>query len=136
MSGQVEGARRAGSMPEFGRAEFGLKTLYDCGTAEVEYVTTQEIEKCPRANCLPYSIVAVHGLNGHRESTFTAANGICWLRSILPTQIPNIRVLSYGYDARTHSSSLLKSGVIATFGSGDEEEYYTDGPTLEPPDGS
>ena len=31
---------------------------------------------------------------------------------------------------------LLESGVIATFGSGDEEEYYTDGPTLEPPDGS
>ena len=57
--------------------------------------------------CLSYSIVAVHGLNGHRESTFTAANGICWLRSLLPTLSPNIRVLSYGYDARTHSSSLL-----------------------------
>ena len=31
---------------------------------------------------------------------------------------------------------VLESGVIATFGSGDEEEYYTDGPTIEPPDGS
>ena len=52
-------------------------------------------------------MVAVHGLNGHRESTFTAANGVCWLKSLLPEQIPNIRVLTYGYDARTHSSSLL-----------------------------
>ena len=56
---------------------------------------------------LYHSIVAVHGLNGHRESTFTAANGICWLSSLLPAQASNIRVLSYGYDARTHSSSLL-----------------------------
>ena len=46
-------------------------------------------------------------MNGHRESTFTATNGICWLRSLLPVQSPNIRVLTYGYDARTHSSSLL-----------------------------
>ena len=51
--------------------------------------------------------MAVHGLNGHPENTFTAANGICWLRSLLPALAPNIRVLSYGYDARTHSSSLL-----------------------------
>ena len=94
-------------MPEPGRAEFGLKTLYDCSTAEAEYATPQEIEKCLQANCLSYSIVAVHGLNGHRESTYTAANGTCWLRSLLPVQSPNIRVLSYGYDARTHSSSLL-----------------------------
>ena len=54
-----------------------------------------------------YSIIAVHGLNGHPESTFTAANGICWLRSLLPERSPKIRVLSYGNDARTHSSSLL-----------------------------
>ena len=53
------------------------------------------------------SIVAVHGLNGHREDTFTAANGICWLGSLLPKCNPDIRVLSYGYDARTHSSSLM-----------------------------
>ena len=51
--------------------------------------------------------MAVHGLNGHREKTFTAANGICWLKSLLPALAPNIRVLSYGYDARTHSSSHL-----------------------------
>ena len=70
---------------------------------------TRVIEQCPRANGLPpYSIVAVNGLNGHRESTFTAANGICWLSCLLPEQSPDIRVLSlYGYDARTYGSSLL-----------------------------
>ena len=52
-----------------------------------------------------YSVVAVHGQNGHWENTFTAANGVCWLRTLLPKHAPNIRVLSYGYDARTHGSS-------------------------------
>ena len=69
---------------------------------------TRVIEQCLRANGLPpYSIVAVNGLNGHRESTFTAAKGIFWLSCLLPEQSPNIRVLSYGYDARTYGSSLL-----------------------------
>ena len=33
-------------------------------------------------------------------------------------------------------TSVLKSGVTATFGSGDEEEHCTDGPIYEPPEGS
>lgn len=56
---------------------------------------------------LPFSIIAIHGLNGHREKTFTAANGVCWLSSLLPERFPNIRVMSYGYDARTHGSEPL-----------------------------
>jgi len=82
---EIDDAGRADS-PD--TASYGLKTLYNRSTAEVD-------------------IVAVHGLNGHREHTFTAANGVCWLGSLLPAKAPNIRVLSYGYDARTHSSSLL-----------------------------
>ena len=31
---------------------------------------------------------------------------------------------------------LLKSRVTATFGTGDEEEHYTDGPMHAPPEGS
>lgn len=53
--------------------------------------------------------MAVHGLNGNREKTFTADNGVCWLNSLLPEVMPKIRVFSYGYDARTHSSSPLSS---------------------------
>ncbi len=50
------------------------------------------------------SIVAVHGLNGHREKTWTASNGLLWLRDLLPTKIPNARIMTWGYDANTHST--------------------------------
>ncbi|KAI1426992.1 hypothetical protein F5Y12DRAFT_739426 [Xylaria sp. FL1777] len=52
-------------------------------------------------------IVAVHGLNGHREKTWTAANGVHWLRDLLPKDLPGIRVLTWGYDANTHSSDRV-----------------------------
>ena len=98
--------RKDGSGPELVR-EFGLETLYDSGTAKVECAITLAIEKRARANSISHSIVAVHGLNGHRELSFTTANGICWLRTLLPEQNPDIRVLSYGYDVRTQSTSPL-----------------------------
>ncbi|CAM1508710.1 Fc.00g055580.m01.CDS01 [Cosmosporella sp. VM-42] len=50
-------------------------------------------------------IVAVHGLNGHREKTWTAKNGIYWLRDLLPDDVPRARILSWGFDANTHAAS-------------------------------
>ncbi|KAH7006417.1 hypothetical protein EDB82DRAFT_573172 [Fusarium venenatum] len=50
-------------------------------------------------------IVVIHGLNGHREKTWTAENGIHWLRDLLRFDIPEARILSWGYDANTHTSS-------------------------------
>lgn len=44
------------------------------------------------------SIVAIHGLNGHRERTWTASNGVYWLRDLLPNDIPQSRIMSYGYN--------------------------------------
>uniref|UniRef100_A0A0B7KK83 DUF676 domain-containing protein n=1 Tax=Bionectria ochroleuca TaxID=29856 RepID=A0A0B7KK83_BIOOC len=52
-------------------------------------------------------IVAIHGLNGHREKTWIADNGVHWLRSLLPNDLPNARILCWGYDANTHSSSRV-----------------------------
>ncbi|EEA18512.1 hypothetical protein PMAA_007910 [Talaromyces marneffei ATCC 18224] len=52
------------------------------------------------------SIVAVHGLNGHRDKTWTAANGVNWLSNLLPTDIPNARVFCWGYDANTHDDRV------------------------------
>lgn len=44
------------------------------------------------------SIVAIHGLNGHRERTWTASNGVNWLLDLLPNDMPKSRIMSYGYN--------------------------------------
>jgi hypothetical protein len=49
----------------------------------------------------------VHGLNGHCEKTWTADNGVNWLRDLLPHDLANVRILSWGYDANTHSGSRV-----------------------------
>lgn len=47
-----------------------------------------------------HSIVFVHGLTGHRDRTWTAPGAKePWPRSLLPQDLPNCRILSYGYDA-------------------------------------
>ncbi|KAL9081537.1 MAG: hypothetical protein Q9159_007285 [Coniocarpon cinnabarinum] len=51
-------------------------------------------------------IVAIHGLDGHREDTWTT-NGVNWLRELLPTFIPSARIMTWGYDARTHGASPI-----------------------------
>ncbi|KAK1720523.1 hypothetical protein BDP67DRAFT_499999 [Colletotrichum lupini] len=84
----------------------GLKTLHD--PAEGEAVV---------------DIIFIHGLKGHREKTWTAENASePWPKTLLPSEIPNARVLAYGYDAdvakatdvisanriRDHAATLLK----------------------------
>ncbi|MCJ1429258.1 hypothetical protein MMC29_007171 [Sticta canariensis] len=56
-------------------------------------------------------IVAVHGLNGHREKTWTANNDgdVNWLSDFLPSDIPNARILTWGYDANTQSTSRISA---------------------------
>jgi hypothetical protein len=59
------------------------------------------------------SIVFIHGLNGHRERTWTDdRTNTCWPRDLLPDAISNGRILSYGYDADTHGSSPLSVQTI------------------------
>ena len=50
---------------------------------------------------LNFSIVAVHGLGGDWQSTWTDENGKLWLRDFLPSQLPNARIMSYGYNSET-----------------------------------
>ncbi|KAI3326402.1 hypothetical protein HD806DRAFT_405775 [Xylariaceae sp. AK1471] len=74
-------------------------------TAAVEHPQGLEVVcEDPEASL---DIVAVHGLNGHREKTWTAANGVHWLRDLLPKDLPGIRVLTWGYDANTHASDRV-----------------------------
>lgn len=49
----------------------------------------------------------MHGLNGHREKTWTASNGVHWLRDLLPHDVPQARIFSWGYDANTHAGSRV-----------------------------
>ncbi|KAF2228484.1 hypothetical protein EV356DRAFT_74665 [Viridothelium virens] len=51
-------------------------------------------------------IIAVHGLNGHRDKTWTAANNVHWLRDLLSSDIPNARIFCWGYDANTHGGRM------------------------------
>ncbi|KAF2176037.1 hypothetical protein K469DRAFT_608537, partial [Zopfia rhizophila CBS 207.26] len=39
-------------------------------------------------------IVAVHSLNGHRDKTWTASNGVNWLRDFHPQDLPKTRIIS------------------------------------------
>ncbi|KAL2121800.1 hypothetical protein VTJ04DRAFT_2255 [Mycothermus thermophilus] len=64
----------------------GLKVLHDCPDAVVD-------------------ICFIHGLNGHRERTWSAVNQHGdqppepWPKTLLPEQLPRARILAYGYDA-------------------------------------
>src|SRR5882757_288470 len=61
--------------------------------------------------CLHCSIVAIHGLDGHREDSWTV-NGVLWLRDLLPEKVPRARILTYGYDAYTRGRDQLAEETI------------------------
>jgi pimeloyl-ACP methyl ester carboxylesterase len=43
-------------------------------------------------------IVFVHGISGHRRDTWTK-EGVLWPRDLLPTVVPDARILTFGYEA-------------------------------------
>ncbi|KAF8508591.1 hypothetical protein BU17DRAFT_6886, partial [Hysterangium stoloniferum] len=43
----------------------------------------------------PHSIVAMRGLDAHREASFTADNGVLWRRDLLPEALPSAKILTY-----------------------------------------
>ncbi|KAI1772491.1 hypothetical protein F4818DRAFT_454019 [Hypoxylon cercidicola] len=42
-------------------------------------------------------IIAIHGLMGNSSKTWTHKDGTLWLRDTLPSKLPNVKILSYGY---------------------------------------
>ncbi|KAF8518679.1 hypothetical protein BU17DRAFT_66307 [Hysterangium stoloniferum] len=61
-------------------------------------------------------IVAVHGLDGDREKSWTADNGNCWLRDFLLDHVPQARILTYGYDAYTRYRNKLSEQFLHDVG--------------------
>lgn len=43
--------------------------------------------------------MAVHRLQGDAYQTWKHANGSLWLRDFLPTDIPDARIMTFGYDS-------------------------------------
>jgi hypothetical protein len=65
-------------------------------------------------------IFAVHGLGGHYEDTWTwtpanpKSDTPCnWLKDLLPAEIPNARIMSFGYNSAVARSRSI--GDISTF---------------------
>jgi hypothetical protein len=59
-------------------------------------------------------LVAIHGLGGHYDETWTDKNaGKNWLHDFLPEQIPQFRIMSWGYNSRVLWSKSV--GNVTTF---------------------
>lgn len=56
-------------------------------------------------------ICFVYGLEGGRETTWTS-NNICWPKHLLPKNIPNARVFSFGYAADVASFGKVSQNNV------------------------
>ncbi|KAF2004056.1 hypothetical protein P154DRAFT_427728 [Amniculicola lignicola CBS 123094] len=72
-----------------GDQSYGISVLYEPLTSTADHTD---------------SIVAIHGLGGHAIRTWThSQTGVMWLQDLLPDEIPNTRIMTFGYDARFHN---------------------------------
>lgn len=69
------------------------------------------LSHCQLQNMLKIgSVVAIHGLGGDAYRTWTHENKKLWLQDFLPSQVPEARILSYGYDS-TVAFSKSSAGI-------------------------
>jgi hypothetical protein len=75
----------------------------------------------PESDKSNVDIIAVHGLGGHYDETWTwnpersTNERPCnWLRDLLPNDIPSARIMSFGYDSAVALSTSV--GDISIFG--------------------
>jgi len=55
---------------------------------------------------------SVDGLDDYREESWTAKNGVPWLRDLQPPEILAARILTYGYDANTRGKEQLNNQTL------------------------
>lgn len=72
----------------------GVKVLHDCPDAMVD-------------------LCFVHGLGGHRETTWTAdGQSVPWPKAILPSTLGRAHILTYGYDAHVVRTSVASGNRL------------------------
>jgi hypothetical protein len=60
------------------------------------------------------SVVAIHGHGGHWRTSWTDRDsGTFWLQDLLPGIISESRVLSYGYDASSASTTSVEDIALS-----------------------
>jgi hypothetical protein len=64
------------------------------------------------------SIVFVHGITGDHESTWTRTeNHVFWPKDLLPKEIANARIMTFGYDADiVKAFSITSSNTLRNHG--------------------
>lgn len=81
----------------------------------------------PSSHAHAIDIIALHGLNGDYQRTWTrtlpSGAKVNWLQDLLPTQIPHARILSYGYNSAVQFSQSAAS--ISAFADSFLEELLT-----------
>lgn len=84
---------------------------------DVGLLRLDSLEDSPGAiksrNDFPIDIVAIHGLNGGRLTTWQHKNENNWLKDFLPAEFPGARIFSFGYPATKFSRG---TGDFVTFG--------------------
>ena len=58
-------------------------------------------------------LIFIHGLNGHRSTTWTNSSGELWLRWF-SNRLPDVRMWTYGYNADVNSGSRDALDLHAT----------------------
>src|SRR6516162_5425660 len=76
------------------RSTDGVEVWYDCPGATVD-------------------VCFVHGLTGNRDSTWTAhGQSTPWPKTLLPSNLPRARLLTYGYDAYIVRKSVASTNRL------------------------
>ncbi|KAI0542102.1 hypothetical protein GGR58DRAFT_497457 [Xylaria digitata] len=62
-------------------------------------------------------IVCIHGLDGHREGTWTAkepetGHPVFWIRDFLPPDLPRARIMAYGYSSQVPGVKYLTQRTL------------------------
>ncbi|RAK99392.1 LipA and NB-ARC domain protein [Aspergillus ibericus CBS 121593] len=77
-----------------GANKYGITVLYDPSSNSRE-------GKIHKQRDVVFDLVAIHGLNGDPFDTWTHQDtGVMWLRDLLPEALPNIRITTFGFNAR------------------------------------